>query len=97
MDELDKALDKVKDAESFLVFARLLAHDRADAAAKDAIAPPAYYNPGANEWENLTIESFLEAAIRWAEATQFGTTQGLDPRNPWKQFAVFLVCGKIYE
>jgi glycine C-acetyltransferase len=44
-----------------------------------------------------TIEAFLGAASSWAESTNVGLTQGLDPANPWKRFAVFLYCGKIYE
>jgi hypothetical protein len=49
------------------------------------------------EWQNDTIESFLGAAIAWAEDSRFGAAQGLRDENLWKKFAVFLNCGKIYE
>ena len=47
-------------------------------------------------WENSTMEDFLESATAWAESTNFGENQGLSG-NPWRQFAAFLYCGKIYE
>ena len=80
--QLHEALDSVSDAATFLTFARLLAQDRVGAA---------------KGWESETIEEFLESAIAWAEATDVGLTQGLASENPWKRFAVFLYCGKIYE
>ncbi len=95
--DLHDALEKVSDRPSFLHFARLLAEDKARATALENISPAAPFSPGANGWENGTIEAFLEAAIAWAEATDFGLAQGLAAANPWKQFAVFLYCGKIYE
>lgn len=49
------------------------------------------------DWENGTIEAFLDGAIAWAEASNFGVDQGLQGSNPWGQFANFLYCGKIYE
>ena len=49
-------------------------------------------------WQNLTIEDFLEAALAWAEASNFGRSQGVDDSaNPWRRLAIFLYCGKIYE
>jgi len=78
-------LDQVNDGQTFLRFARALAEDRAAAL------------PEGTDWQNNTIESFLECAVAWAESSDFGARQGLDPSNPWRQFAVFLYCGKIYE
>lgn len=95
--DVSKLLEQVKDIETFLVFARALAADRAASAAQEKGSPSSPYAPEANGWENATIESFLESAIAWAEASDFGLTQGLSSSNPWQQFAVFLYCGKIYE
>lgn len=95
--ELNHLLDRVNDPESFLAFARALAADRANAVASEAKTPSSPFGSDAGGWENTTIERFLEAAISWAEDSQFGTSQGISPQNPWKQFAVFLYCGKIYE
>jgi len=71
--------------------------DREDEVAKERVAPSAPYGRGANGWENGTIEAFLDAAASWAEASEFGKNQGLPEDNPWRQFAIFLYCGKIYE
>ena len=43
------------------------------------------------------IAEALEAAQAWAEDSNFGESQGLKEASPWKKFAVFLYCGKIYE
>jgi hypothetical protein len=63
----------------------------------EANAPSSPNGPTARGWENVTIESFLEAACAWAEDTNFGAAQALSDASPWKKFAVFLYCGKIYE
>jgi hypothetical protein len=95
--QLSEALESVTDASSFLVFVRMLATDRADAAKKEAADPSNPYGSDANGWENSTIEAFLGAAIAWAEASDFGRRQGVSLDNQWKSFALFLYCGKTYE
>lgn len=75
-------LDKVKDEKSFIEFAQLLLLD---------------HNNNQANWGNCTLEQFLDAAIAWAEATDMGASQGMDSASPWKRFATFLYCGKIYE
>jgi hypothetical protein len=94
---LHDTLDSVSDAQSFLVFARQLALDRAEATTLEVGIPSDPRGPDAGGWENTTIEGFLEAAIAWAEATDLGLTQGIPVDNQWKRFATFLYCGKIYE
>ena len=95
--DLHELLDSVKDEPTFLAFASALRLDRMEEEAKEAESPSSAYGPGANGWENQTIEQFLGGAIAWAESTNVGLTQGLDPANPWRRFADFLYCGKIYE
>ncbi|MFT3665029.1 hypothetical protein [Piscinibacter sp.] len=90
-------LDLVKDEATLLAFVNALRLDRIEEDEKERPSPSSPYGPGANGWENRTIEAFLGAASAWAESTNFGLTQGLDPSNSWKRFAVFLYCGKIYE
>jgi hypothetical protein len=85
--------DQVSDAASFLEFVRSLVNERRQIA-RNAIGTESL--SATKEWRSSTIEDFLDAAIRWAEDSQFGQRQGLGT-NPWKQFAVFLYCGKIYE
>jgi len=95
---LNEAAQAAHDRKTFLAFARLLLADREAAAHEESVNPPGPYDLcGRGGWQNATIDGFLEAAISWAEDTEFGQTQGLSPDEPWTQFAVFLYCGKIYE
>lgn len=46
------------------------------------------------------VESFsdaLEAAIAWAESSNFGSDEGLGPASPWKKAAAFLLAGTVLE
>jgi hypothetical protein len=90
--------EKATDRESFFTFIRALIADRVDAAEKDAKHPSDPWGPYANDWANASIEAFLEAALRWAESTQMGQSQGLSDGMPsWRNFALFLSVGKMYE
>jgi hypothetical protein len=91
------ALKAVCDSSTFLEFVKELIADREDEIRKEKLNPSSPYGPGVNGWENGTIEQFLESAVAWAEAAEFGTKKGLSPENPWRQFAEFLDLGKIYE
>ncbi|MES2321528.1 MAG: hypothetical protein V4633_04640 [Pseudomonadota bacterium] len=79
---LQEQLGAVIDEATFLAFVRALAADR---------------RANTEAWENSSIEEFLEASSSWAEDSEFGSTQGISTASPWKKFAVFLYCGKIYE
>ncbi|WP_438466993.1 DUF7660 family protein [Marinomonas sp. PE14-40] len=82
MSELSKLLEEVKDEKSFLLFVKSLIKDR----------------QSPDSWENNTISDFLESSVAWAEDSDFGINQDSElETNKWKQFAVFLYCGKIYE
>lgn len=94
---LNESLDLVSDSTTFLNFVKQLILDREDEVRKEKLNPQPPYSRGANGWENGSIETFLEAAIAWAEDSDFGERQGLSSDNPWRLFAVFLYCGKIYE
>ncbi|MCK7595645.1 DUF7660 family protein [Pseudomarimonas salicorniae] len=87
----------VTDAESFLEFARSLLAEREAEVEMEKSNPSAPFSRGQRGWENGTIEAFLGAAIRWAEDTDFGKRQGVEPDDHWYQFALFLYLGKIYE
>jgi hypothetical protein len=97
MEDPADLLDQVVDRASFLAFVRALIADRVDEVEKGRVQPSSSWGPGANGWENGTIEQYLCAALRWAEATRMGETQGLPADPSWRAFAVFLYCGKIYE
>ena len=95
--ELYEQLECVTDQESFLVFVSALAQDRVSAARAETQDPAPPYGADAGGWENKSIETFLDAAVAWAEDSNFGATQGLATASLWRKFAVFLYCGKIYE
>jgi len=95
--ELVEHLDRVADQRSFLAFARALAQDRAAATQVADTSSALPYGPDSAGWESASIESFLEAAVAWAEDSGFGANQGLAGASMWKQFAAFLYAGKIYE
>jgi hypothetical protein len=93
---LDDFLEKVNDQKSFLEFARALQADKEDENRKEKESPSSPYSSGWNGWQNSSIETFLDAAIAWADASNFGENfETVD--NLWKKFALFLYCGKIYE
>lgn len=77
-----RKLEVVTDEATFLAFVQALAQDR---------------RADGKTWENDSIEDFLEAAGSWADDSGFGASQGLSAASPWKKFALFLYCGKIYE
>jgi len=95
--ELYEVVEAVSDEKSFLAFVDALRKDRELAAAAEKASTSGLYGPAQRGWENTTIESFLEAAHAWAEASEFGNRQDLKEASPWKKFAVFLYCGKTYE
>ena len=93
--------DTVHDRESFLAFVRALVADREAAVEAEERKPTDLrilgLVPDAGGWYNFTIESYLNASLSWAEDTGMGVNQGLPPEPSWRTFAVFLLCGKIYE
>jgi len=96
--ELEAYLDNVVDIKTFLEFAKALQADKEDEDRKEKKNSANPYGSGHNGWENSTISDFLESAVAWAEDTNFGEEQDSNLRhNTWKQFAIFLYCGKIYE
>ena len=90
-------IEVVCDEKSLIDFVNVLIDDRARAIKAERQNPSSPYGPDAGGWENISIESFLEAAVAWAESSDFGLNQGLTTNNPWKRFAAFLYAGKIYE
>jgi hypothetical protein len=95
--ELHQLLETVSDEKSFLMFVEVLRKDRERDVAAEQKKPSSPYGATTHGWENTTIESFLGAAQAWAEDSNFGAAQNLDVGTPWRKFATFLYCGKIYE
>lgn len=84
-------LEAVHDEASFVAFLDALAADRKDEVRKEKANPSSPSGPGANGWENGTIEAFLEAAVAWAGSYPIRSA------NPWRRCAEILYMGKTYE
>lgn len=95
--DLQAKLDAVCNEETFIAFVTALATDRGDEVANEKASPSSPYGPGANGWENGTIEGFLHAAASWATASNHGLEFYRKPDNPWKRCAEIIYMGKIYE
>ena len=91
-DACKMTLQAVHDRESFFAFVAALGADRRASIAAEAVKPSSRYGPDAGGWENITIESFLDAALSWAESSA-----GLPAAPTWRDFAYFLYAGKFYE
>jgi len=59
-------LCNVKGRESFFEFVRALVKDREEEVAKEANSLSNIFGAGANGWENVTIEHYLESALAWS-------------------------------
>jgi hypothetical protein len=94
---LQSKLDAVCDEKTFIAFVSALAKDRADEVAKENMLPSSPHGPGANGWENGTIEAFLDSAAEWAARSINGLRSYSHPTNPWKRCAEIIYMGKIYE
>jgi hypothetical protein len=93
MKDVNEYLEEVKDEKTFLAFVKALLEDRIPCEGKKSNEAGFV-----GDWANNSIADFLEAAVAWAEDSDFGVSQDQElAQNKWKQFAVFLYCGKIYE
>ncbi len=79
---LNQMLDEVQDEATFIVFLDALMMDKVHSE---------------HEWQNDTIELFLDCAHAWASASINGLPEYKKPDNVWKRCAEILYMGKIYE
>jgi len=86
--------DTVHDRDSFMQFINWLCEDRREAEDIERADVERYRWGGANGWQNSSIASFLDSAIAGTEAQR---DWGGDTGPSWKDLAVFLYLGKIYE
>jgi len=96
-EDLIRRLEAITDEDGFVAFIAALAADRDDEVRKNIQNPSSPYGPGANGWENGSIEAFLEAAAAFAQAWK-RNPEGLPKSdNPWKRCARIIYAGKHYE
>jgi hypothetical protein len=83
--EVTKRVASITSKEDFLNFVELLIKDL-------------QVNP--NDWENQTLESYLEAIAGWTEGMEgyyANTGQHLPKDIPWKVLADILMAASMYE
>jgi len=81
-ESLFQVLNEVHDEETFIVFIEALMEDSIDSA---------------HEWQNDTVELFLECAHAWAVSSVDGLPTYKKSENAWKRCADILYMGKMYE
>lgn len=96
-EELDQALELVRDEETFLQFLLALRDDREASILQEEATPSSPYGPDAGGWENTTIERFLDTAVRWARDSVNGNPFYKRPDNTWRRCADILFAAKSYE
>lgn len=92
----------VHDRASFLVFLHQLVDDWDDASRQERELSSLPHDYRINGWENHGIDSFLDAALAWAETCANRADKDLPepvlPEEPsWRSFARILIMGKEYE
>lgn len=84
----------VHDRASFERFFEALIRDREHAESMERASPLAHSCEGARGWQNTTISQYLECALAGASAQSgWSSEQGLT----WRDLAIFLYLGKVYE
>ena len=86
--------DTVTDRDRFVRFVELLVADRVAACEVEKKDPNRYQWGGADGWQNTEIPAFLEGALAGSLAQQ---SWGTDAAPSWRDLALFLYLGKIYE
>ena len=96
-ENLIRCLDAIADEDGFVAFIAALAADRDDEVRKEKQRSSPPYGPGANGWENGSIEAYLGAAAAFAQDWK-RNPEGLPKSdNPWRRCARIIYAGKHYE
>lgn len=93
--DLRTLLDCVIDERSFIEYLRALAGEWS-ARHESGVFSTLPTDPASN-WENASIGAFLDAAVRWADASRDGLRFYDVPTNPWRRMAEIMRAGKEYE
>ena len=85
MESIAQKINQVNDKEDFLAFMELLIKN---------------FKENPNEWENKTLDTYLEAIVSWTgDMDGYYQNQNLPvPTNiNWRAFANILMAARIYE
>ncbi len=91
--KLRELIERVNSRDSFLEFVAALRADLLASNAQEAAAPSSPYSPNALDWENLSLDRYLEALHAWTEDMGERITE---PPS-WRTFANMLYAAKGYE
>lgn len=92
---LNELLGLVNSRESFMQFVAALIADRQKADALEAIDAQRHRFAGANNWNNSSIDTFLQASLAYMQYPRWVESEVDQPT--WRDLAQFLFMGKIYE
>lgn len=95
--DLHELVTAVHDEESFLSFLQALLGDWESVQQLERLQSRRPSSPNTNDWENLTIGTFLEASIAWARDSQDSEFGPTPDQNPWFRCAQIFLMGKLYE
>jgi hypothetical protein len=95
--DLDELLVHVSDEASFIRFIQALGADFAHERSLEELSPSTLDWAGASEWENGSVDSFLDAAAAWADSSSRSTSNDGAVSNVWQRCAAILLAGKFYE
>ncbi|AXJ04786.1 hypothetical protein CFN16_11845 [Pseudomonas fluorescens] len=95
--DLDELLVLVRDEESFIRFVEALGADFASERLLEHNAPSSIDRSDSQEWENGTVDAFLDAAAAWAHASNRSPLADSAQPNVWQRCAAILFAGKFYE
>lgn len=86
--------DTVSDRDSFVRFVEYLVANREAARGVEMADPERYQWGGADGWQNTEVHAFLDGALAGVLAQR---NWGTAAAPSWRDLAVFLYLGKIYE
>ena len=86
-------IERVNSRDSFLEFVSALRADLLASHAQEAATPSSPYGPNALDWENPSLDRYLEALRAWTDDMGDRITE---PPS-WRTFADMLYAAKTYE
>lgn len=95
--DLDELLERVTDEQSFTEFVAALGADFSRERALEEATASSPYEADASDWENGSVDTFLDAAAAWAVATSRNAQADAAVSNVWRRCAAILLAGKFYE
>ncbi|MFN0064106.1 MAG: hypothetical protein ACKVPX_16485 [Myxococcaceae bacterium] len=91
--ELYELIERVNSRDTFLEFVAALRADLRESNEQEAAVPSSPYSPNARDWENPSLDGYLEALHAWTDDVGDRIREPLS----WRTFADMLYAAKSYE